>query len=159
MAATLDGKTAARDGSSKWITGEAARADVQRLRAAADAIVVGAGTVLDDDPSLTVATPGYSGRPPLRVVVDASGRVAGRCQAVRRPRPTLVADDRRGPTRAPSTHGRTAGADVAVFEATMLGRVSAAGAAVGTSGSAMCRGLLVEGGATLAWSVRARGPH
>src|SRR5205085_2274072 len=56
MAATLDGKVAARDGSSKWITGQDARAEVHRLRAAADAIMVGAGTVLADDPSLTVRT-------------------------------------------------------------------------------------------------------
>ena len=54
MAATLDGKVAARDGSSRWITGEAARARVHRMRAGADAIVVGAGTALSDDPALTV---------------------------------------------------------------------------------------------------------
>jgi diaminohydroxyphosphoribosylaminopyrimidine deaminase / 5-amino-6-(5-phosphoribosylamino)uracil reductase len=54
LAATLDGRTAAPDGSSKWITGAAARADVQRLRAESGAIVVGAGTVRADDPELTV---------------------------------------------------------------------------------------------------------
>src|SRR5436309_6686225 len=75
MAATLDGKVAARDGSSRWITGEDARADVHRLRAAADAIVVGAGTVIVDDPSLTARDPGYRGPPVLRVLVDAAGRV------------------------------------------------------------------------------------
>ena len=65
-AASLDGKVAARDGSSRWVTGEAARADVHRLRAWADAIVVGAGTALADDPELTVRDPDYRGRPPLR---------------------------------------------------------------------------------------------
>ena len=60
-AASLDGKVAARDGSSRWITGEAARADVHRLRAWADAIVVGAGTALADDPELTVRDPDYRG--------------------------------------------------------------------------------------------------
>src|SRR3954468_23162188 len=54
VAATLDGKVAARDGSSRWITGEAARTDVHRMRGAADAVVVGAGTALADDPALTV---------------------------------------------------------------------------------------------------------
>ncbi len=54
MAATLDGKTAAPDSSSRWITGAEARQDVHRLRAESDAIIVGAGTVRVDDPSLTV---------------------------------------------------------------------------------------------------------
>jgi diaminohydroxyphosphoribosylaminopyrimidine deaminase/5-amino-6-(5-phosphoribosylamino)uracil reductase len=54
LAATLDGRTAAPDASSRWITGPAARADVHRLRAHCDAILVGAGTVRADDPELTV---------------------------------------------------------------------------------------------------------
>lgn len=54
LAGTLDGRTAAADGSSRWITGAAARADVHRLRAECDGILVGAGTVRADDPALTV---------------------------------------------------------------------------------------------------------
>src|SRR5439155_15268703 len=73
MAATLDGKVAARDSSSRWITGETARLDVHRLRAASDAILVGAGTALRDNPSLTVRDVGYRGLPPLRVVVTTGG--------------------------------------------------------------------------------------
>jgi diaminohydroxyphosphoribosylaminopyrimidine deaminase/5-amino-6-(5-phosphoribosylamino)uracil reductase len=71
-AATADGRSAAADGSSRWITGEQARADVHRLRAEVDAIVVGIGTVLADDPQLTVRPD--PGRQPLRVVVDSDGR-------------------------------------------------------------------------------------
>lgn len=56
-AASLDGRAAASDGTSRWITGPAARADVHRRRAAVDAIAVGTGTVLADDPSLTARTP------------------------------------------------------------------------------------------------------
>ena len=72
FAGTLDGRSAAADGTSRWITGEAARADVHRRRAACDAIVVGTGTAIADDPELTVRP--ASLRPegveqPLRVVV------------------------------------------------------------------------------------------
>jgi diaminohydroxyphosphoribosylaminopyrimidine deaminase/5-amino-6-(5-phosphoribosylamino)uracil reductase len=67
LAATLDGRTAAPDGTSKWITGPLARADVQQLRAESDAVAVGAGTVRADDPALTVRD--IEGRDPIRVVL------------------------------------------------------------------------------------------
>jgi diaminohydroxyphosphoribosylaminopyrimidine deaminase/5-amino-6-(5-phosphoribosylamino)uracil reductase len=67
LAASVDGRTAAPDGSSQWITGEEARADAHRLRAESDAVIVGAGTVRVDDPSLTVRH--VEGRDPLRVVL------------------------------------------------------------------------------------------
>jgi diaminohydroxyphosphoribosylaminopyrimidine deaminase/5-amino-6-(5-phosphoribosylamino)uracil reductase len=57
LAASIDGGIAAPDGSSRWITGTAARLDAHRLRAQADAVVVGAGTVRADDPTLTVRLP------------------------------------------------------------------------------------------------------
>ena len=70
-ATSIDGRSAAADGSSQWITSEAARADLHRRRAAADAIVVGTGTVLADDPVLTarLSDGGLAERQPLRVVV------------------------------------------------------------------------------------------
>ncbi|MDY1033781.1 bifunctional diaminohydroxyphosphoribosylaminopyrimidine deaminase/5-amino-6-(5-phosphoribosylamino)uracil reductase RibD [Stenotrophomonas sp. CFBP8980] len=71
LAASLDGRTAMADGNSKWITGPAAREDVQHWRARAGAILTGADTVLADDPMLTVRLPGIEVLPPLRVVLDA----------------------------------------------------------------------------------------
>jgi diaminohydroxyphosphoribosylaminopyrimidine deaminase/5-amino-6-(5-phosphoribosylamino)uracil reductase len=82
FAATLDGRSSAADGSSRWITGPEARADVHRLRSECDAILVGTGTVIADDPALTVRRPAGmpAGRQPLRVVmglrpIPASARV------------------------------------------------------------------------------------
>jgi len=69
FAATLDGRIAAADGSSRWITGSAAREDVHLLRAQSDAIMVGTGTALTDDPSLTARIDVPAPRQPLRVVV------------------------------------------------------------------------------------------
>jgi len=72
LAASLDGRTAAPDGSSQWITGREARADAHTLRAESDVIVVGAGTVRSDDPSLTVRDAPAPRGDPLRVVLGAA---------------------------------------------------------------------------------------
>jgi diaminohydroxyphosphoribosylaminopyrimidine deaminase/5-amino-6-(5-phosphoribosylamino)uracil reductase len=72
-ASTLDGKTALANGASQWITGEAARADVQKLRARACAILTGSGTVLADNPRMNVRDFDI-GRQPLRVIVDSALR-------------------------------------------------------------------------------------
>jgi diaminohydroxyphosphoribosylaminopyrimidine deaminase/5-amino-6-(5-phosphoribosylamino)uracil reductase len=76
-AATLDGRLAAADGTSMWITSEAARTDVHALRGTVDAVLAGVGTVLTDDPRLTARNlrdGTLAIRQPLRVVVDSSGR-------------------------------------------------------------------------------------
>jgi len=76
LAMSLDGRTALANGESKWITSEASRADVQRWRARAGAIMTGIGTVLKDNPMLTVRLPeGEDFVPPLRVVLDERGRL------------------------------------------------------------------------------------
>jgi diaminohydroxyphosphoribosylaminopyrimidine deaminase/5-amino-6-(5-phosphoribosylamino)uracil reductase len=92
VAATLDGRVAAADGSSRWITGEPARAAVHRLRATCDAVLVGSGTVLADDPQLTVrdADGRNALRQPLRVVVDRRGRLPEDARVFDDAGPTLV---------------------------------------------------------------------
>jgi diaminohydroxyphosphoribosylaminopyrimidine deaminase/5-amino-6-(5-phosphoribosylamino)uracil reductase len=71
LAMSLDGRTALSDGRSKWITGEPARQDVQHWRARSSAILTGIGTVLADDPMLSVRPPGPGVRQPLRVILDS----------------------------------------------------------------------------------------
>jgi diaminohydroxyphosphoribosylaminopyrimidine deaminase/5-amino-6-(5-phosphoribosylamino)uracil reductase len=76
FASTLDGRSAALDGTSQWITSPDARADVQELRSTVDAIMVGVGTVLADDPHLTARTDAgaLANRQPIRIIVDSAGR-------------------------------------------------------------------------------------
>ncbi|WP_342673707.1 bifunctional diaminohydroxyphosphoribosylaminopyrimidine deaminase/5-amino-6-(5-phosphoribosylamino)uracil reductase RibD [Jiangella gansuensis] len=137
FAATLDGRSAAADGTSRWITGPDARADVHRLRAAVDTVVAGVGTVLADDPQLT-ARPGtdHTVRQPLRVVVDTSGRT---------PATARVRDDE-APTWIATAEDVGAAPDGRVDLAKLLHRLHERGQ----------RYVLLEGGPTLAgafWRV------
>jgi diaminohydroxyphosphoribosylaminopyrimidine deaminase/5-amino-6-(5-phosphoribosylamino)uracil reductase len=154
MAATLDGKVAARDGSSRWITGEAAREQVHGMRAEADAVMVGAGTALRDDPALTVRLPGYRGRPKLRILVDGRGVTPETKRLfIDGEAPTLVATSE----AAPASRRRAwtaAGADLLVVgdpgdDHVRLDRLFE------ELGKRDVQHVLLEGGPTLAWeSVR-----
>jgi diaminohydroxyphosphoribosylaminopyrimidine deaminase / 5-amino-6-(5-phosphoribosylamino)uracil reductase len=150
VATTLDGKVAARDGSSRWITGEEARADAHRLRARVDAIAVGAGTALADDPRLTVRDPGYGGEPVLRVLVDARGRVSAAASLFDGAAPTLVATTDSSP-RARRRSWAEAGAEVLVVDAHERG--VALGPFLEQLGKREVQSLLLEGGPTLSWSA------
>ena len=92
MASSLDGCTAMSSGESQWITGAEARADVQRLRARSGAIMTGIGTVLADDPSLTVrdASLDTCNRQPLRVVLDNELRMPLSAEMLALPGQTLI---------------------------------------------------------------------
>lgn len=83
LATSADGKIATVTGHSRWITGEAARAATHGLRAAHDAIMIGSGTALADDPELTVRLPGCPARQPLRVIVDRRLRLPLAAKLVR----------------------------------------------------------------------------
>lgn len=100
LAASADGRTAMASGESRWITSEAARRDVHRLRARSSAILTGVGTMLADDPSLNVRLgaedlcglqPGESPRQPLRVIADSRLRMPTNAQMLSLPGQTLIA--------------------------------------------------------------------
>ncbi|WP_374536140.1 bifunctional diaminohydroxyphosphoribosylaminopyrimidine deaminase/5-amino-6-(5-phosphoribosylamino)uracil reductase RibD [Chitinimonas taiwanensis] len=102
IAASLDGKTALANGESQWITGPAARADVQKLRARSCAMLTGSGTVLKDDPQLTVREldgQAWTGRQPLRVVLDSRGQLRPDARLLQAPGQTLLLVSQIDPAR------------------------------------------------------------
>ena len=152
-AMSLDGKTATATGESKWITGEAARAYGHRLRAQHDALLTGIGTVLADDPELTVRL--TRGPNPRRVVVDSLGRTPVDARLLRSDdRPAILAV-----TEAASHTARAAlaavGAEVWVFPA-QEGRVDLEALLRRVAGRGSNR-VLVEAGGTLAAATLAAG--
>ncbi len=148
LAASLDGRTAMSSGESKWITSEASRMDVQRLRARSSAIMTGSGTVLADDPSLTVRIDGHD-RQPMRVAVDTRLRMPVNARLLTLPGGALIytVED----NRSKADHLTRAGADVAAVPAkdnrVDLDAVLKDLAARGVSE------LLVEAGRTLSGSM------
>jgi diaminohydroxyphosphoribosylaminopyrimidine deaminase / 5-amino-6-(5-phosphoribosylamino)uracil reductase len=88
IASTLDGRIASATGESQWITGDRARSVGHRLRAANDAVAVGIGTVLADDPELTCRLPGMLARSPVRIVFDSALRLPVDCRIARSARLT-----------------------------------------------------------------------
>jgi diaminohydroxyphosphoribosylaminopyrimidine deaminase/5-amino-6-(5-phosphoribosylamino)uracil reductase len=98
VAATLDGKIATARGESRWITGRLARKVVHGLRAQSDGVLVGIGTVLADDPSLTVRMGASSGHHPIRIVLDPSLRIPLRAKVLTDGQaPTLIVTTPAGP--------------------------------------------------------------
>lgn len=154
IAATLDGRIATRGGASRWITGAAARRQAHLLRASYDAVAVGIGTVLADDPALTCRLPGLAGRSPVRVVFDGALRLPRTSTLARTAAATpLWVVTREG---ADGQALAEAGAEIIAVPAGRDGRpeLTAAVAALGRRGITR---LLVEGGTTLATAFVAAG--
>jgi diaminohydroxyphosphoribosylaminopyrimidine deaminase/5-amino-6-(5-phosphoribosylamino)uracil reductase len=103
VAVSLDGRTALADGESRWITGEAARGDVQRLRARSSAVLSGAATVARDGARLTVRDPALElrGRRPLRVVLAPRGLLPAGTPLLAEPGPVLIVTGPDAPVAAP----------------------------------------------------------
>jgi diaminohydroxyphosphoribosylaminopyrimidine deaminase/5-amino-6-(5-phosphoribosylamino)uracil reductase len=142
---TLDGKIADRHGASRWITGELARQRAHRLRSESDAIVVGIGTVLRDDPELTVRLGQPWPREPLRVVLDTEARtpVSARLISAGRPSCALIAVGAEAPDKRVKQLAATGAAVVSCR--TRDGRVDL-GALLTDLFAREVRAVLVEGG-------------
>jgi diaminohydroxyphosphoribosylaminopyrimidine deaminase/5-amino-6-(5-phosphoribosylamino)uracil reductase len=148
LGASLDGRTALANGTSKWITGEPARADVQRLRARASAVVTGSGTVVADDPLLTARDPRFElrGRRLLRVVLDTQLRTPPTAHVLSVAGQTLILTrDADSPLAAAL---REAGASVEVV-ATGSGGLDL-DSVLARLAALECNEVLVEAGPTLA---------
>jgi len=152
LASTLDGRIATRSGESQWITGEAARRAAHALRGRHDAVMVGVGTVLADDPELTCRLSGYRPLPVVRVVADSHLRTPLTA--------TLVATAQKAPTWVLIREGSNRDRKRA-FSEIGVRLIEVQGAETGLEISAALRALgaaglthiLVEGGAQLAASL------
>jgi diaminohydroxyphosphoribosylaminopyrimidine deaminase/5-amino-6-(5-phosphoribosylamino)uracil reductase len=149
-ACSLDGKIATHSGDSRWVSSEESRKYVHRLRMDTDAVMVGSGTVLKDDPLLTVRRPGAKiSRQPLRIVVDSRLRIPLSCQLVRtagRYRTLVATTTKASPAKIRKL--KKANVEVWTGKTDRRGRVrlSALAEELGRRG---ILSLLLEGGATL----------
>lgn len=144
-AASLDGKIATDSGRSRWITGPQARRTAHELRACCDAILVGSGTALKDNPSLTVRLPGYHREDgwPFRVVLDSQLQVGPRSNLLRGKAKTVVF------TSSRASHSKEKALlrrGAAVFRVPLRGKMLSLKAILKVLHSLQVRSLLVEGG-------------
>jgi len=163
LAMSLDGRTAMASGESRWITGEAARHDVQLLRARSSAVVTGVATLLADDPSLNVRLayhelPGVEGaeylRQPLRVVLDTRLRTPPRARLLSLPGETLIVCGE-GAAKESEDDLRAAGAEVLRLPQ-LGGRIDLARVLQALAGRSVNE-VLIESGPTLAGSAMRAG--
>ncbi|MBM3587927.1 MAG: bifunctional diaminohydroxyphosphoribosylaminopyrimidine deaminase/5-amino-6-(5-phosphoribosylamino)uracil reductase RibD [Alphaproteobacteria bacterium] len=157
LASTLDGRIATATGESRWITGKAARREVHALRARHDAILVGSGTVLADDPDLTCRIPGMERVPMLRVVADARLRTPPAARLVQGAQvaPVLIIT---APGHAPAAQApfMAAGADIVTVPAHAGGGLDLPSLLRALGRRGVTR-VLAEGGAGLAAALLRQG--
>jgi diaminohydroxyphosphoribosylaminopyrimidine deaminase/5-amino-6-(5-phosphoribosylamino)uracil reductase len=154
MAATLDGRIAASTGDSRWVTGEAARDRVHRLRHALDAILVGVGTVKADDPELTARLTDGQGKDPIRLVLDTRLTMSKRAKVITQgsKAPTYVVC---GPEASDVDRRRLSASGAHILDAAVKkGHIDLA-ALMGQLGKMGVTSLLIEGGAQVAGSALA----
>jgi len=161
-ACSLDGRTAMQSGESQWITGPAARSDVQRLRAQSSAIVTGVDSILHDDSSLTVRAAELQlenadeivTQQPLRVVLDSQLRIPTSAKILKQPGRTLIVTLSTDQTRIAEL--KSTGAEVLV-QPSEHGRIDLDVLLRYLAQDEQCNELLVETGATLAGAFVASG--
>jgi diaminohydroxyphosphoribosylaminopyrimidine deaminase / 5-amino-6-(5-phosphoribosylamino)uracil reductase len=153
LAMSLDARTALAGGESRWITGEAARQDVQRFRARSSVVLTGSGTVLADDPAMTVRLPG-SDRQPLRVVLDSLLRTPATARILDAPGNVLVVGTRDDAGRRAALEAR--GARVEILPADAAGHASLA-AVLARLSALQANEVWVEAGPVLAGAFVAAG--
>ncbi|MBL8251113.1 MAG: bifunctional diaminohydroxyphosphoribosylaminopyrimidine deaminase/5-amino-6-(5-phosphoribosylamino)uracil reductase RibD [Candidatus Competibacter sp.] len=150
LAMSLDGRTALASGASQWLTGEAARLDVQRLRARSSAILTGSGTLLADDPGLNVRLPDTE-RQPLRVILDTELRTPTTARTLPLPGSVLIVTAVSDPRRhAPL---REAGAELALVPRAPGGTGLDLPAVMAELARRECNEVQVECGPTLAGAL------
>ena len=155
MATSLDGRTAMASGESKWITGPAARSDVQKLRAQSSAVVTGIESILKDDSALTVRADQLEldnadeivKQQPLRVVLDSGLRMPLKASILNQPGRTLIVTVSDDADKIAAL--KNAGAEVAIMPA-QDGRVDLKALLQMLAEQEQCNELLIETGATLA---------
>lgn len=144
-AISLDGKMATTAGRSRWITGPQARQRTHELRAQSDAILVGSGTALKDNPSLTVRLPGFHREDgwPLRVVLDSKLRISPRSNLFKGSAKTVVFTS---PSASGDKERALARSGAAVFRVPLRGKMLSLKAVLKVLHSLRVRSLMVEGG-------------
>jgi diaminohydroxyphosphoribosylaminopyrimidine deaminase/5-amino-6-(5-phosphoribosylamino)uracil reductase len=157
FACSLDGRIATRTGDSKWITGEAARKQVQHIRYISDAVMTGANTVILDDPRLTVRLANKGGithKQPLRIIVDGQGRIPPSARLFSEPGQTLLV---LGSNVSPEIKKSLAGTGAEIMELPSKEGVLDMELLLRRLGERQITRILVEGGGILLGSLFDKG--
>jgi len=153
MATSLDGRIATATGASKWITGPGARAHVHMVRAGHDAIMIGIGTALADNPSLDCRLPGMEERSPLPIIADSSLRLPETARVLDR-QPVILTLGGNDPDKTKRLQGR--GATIIELQANSAGHPDTRSMAKALGELGLTR-VMIEGGGVLAGAFMAAG--